>query len=76
MNEPKAGMAVFAVNGRRIGEVREVREACFEVAREKRAGGDICLLRDALFTVEEREGVSLVCSREEVERYRCGEHLA
>ena len=68
-------MAVFSVSGRRVGVVRQVREAFFEVTREARDGGPIWLLNDSLFTVDEADGVTLVCSKEEVGRYRCPEHL-
>lgn len=68
-------MPVFSVSGRRIGSVIEARESCFQVGRDKRDGGDICLQNDSIFTVEDADGVTLMCAREEVERYRCGEHL-
>ena len=73
MNSPKRGMAVFGIRGRRVGTVREVREACFEVERQDR-DETLCLTYESLFTVEARDGVTLICPHEEVERYRCEEH--
>ena len=76
MDRIEAGMAVFGVSGRRVGVVGEVADGCFEIRRERDDGGIICVTGDALFTVEARQGVTLVCEKAEVERYRCAEHTA
>ncbi len=67
-------MAVFAINGRRVGSVAEIRETCFEIERGRDAGGSICLKAEIVFTVEPETGVTLVCGREEIGRYRCPDH--
>lgn len=67
-------MAVFGVANRKVGTVKLVNERCFEVARLARDGGPLCLTLDSVFTVDERDGVTLMCMKDEVERYRCPEH--
>ena len=68
-------MAVFGVANRKVGTVKLVRESCFEVSRLARDGGPLCLSFDSIFTVEDREGVTLICMKDEIERYRCPVHL-
>lgn len=75
MKRLNPGMAVFGIRGRRVGQVTEIRDDCFEVARDKADGGPICLTPDAIFTVEARE-VTLVCEKSEVARYQCPTHAA
>ena len=63
-------MVVYGIRGRRIGVVGTVHEECFEVRRPKEDGGDvICVKAEALFTVDPREGATLVCAKEDVGRY-------
>jgi len=75
MHRLEGGMAVFGISGRRIGAVVTVHADCFEVQRPPEDGGDvICLKAEALFTVDPREGATLVCSKEEVGRYAHDPH--
>ena len=67
-------MTVSGIRGRRVGVVAVVREQCYEVRRDEVEGGPICLTAESLFTVEKRDGVTLVCSKDDVERYRCAQH--
>jgi hypothetical protein len=67
-------MAVFGISGRRVGVVKEIGDHCFAVARDEADGRPICLTSESIFTVDRRGGVTLVCSREDVERYECTEH--
>ena len=67
-------MAVFDIRGRRVGSVGAIRDDCFEVRREPSDEGTIYLTPDAIFTVEPRDGVSIVCEKSESERYRCPAH--
>lgn len=67
----EAGMSVRGVRGRTVGTVAVVHSSCFEVATQDR-GGRICLRQDALFNVDKE--VTLICSKEDVERYRCLHH--
>ena len=67
-------MAVFDIRGRRVGIVAAILDDCFEVQREPVEGGPIHLTPDAIFTVEPRDGVSIVCEKSEGERYRCAAH--
>ena len=67
-------MAVFDIRGRRVGVVGAILEDCFEVERDPVEDGTICLTPEAIFTVEPRDGVSLVCESSEGERYRCAAH--
>ena len=70
MQRLQAGMVVFGISGRRIGTVGVVHKECFEVHRPREDGGDtICLKAEALFTVDGKVGATLVCGKEEVERY-------
>jgi hypothetical protein len=66
------GFAVFGVDDRRLGQVRQINECCFEVAPPK-TGESLCLVPDAIFNVAEAR-VTLVCSNEEVARYLCERH--
>ncbi|MEO8540377.1 MAG: hypothetical protein ABI577_11605 [bacterium] len=74
MQRLQTGMAVFGIRGRRVGVVLALHSDCFEVTREREEGGTICLTADSLFTVEPRDGVTLVCENAEIERYRCLAH--
>lgn len=76
MQRLKPGMAVFGIRGRRVGVVGTIHEGCFEVRREKADGGLICLTPDSIFTVEVRDGVTLVCEKADVARYQCEAHGA
>lgn len=67
-------MAVFGIRGRRVGVVSALHSDCFEVQREEADGDAICLTADSLFTVEARDGVTLVCEKSDVDRYRCAAH--
>lgn len=64
----------MGIRGRRVGVVTVVREQCYEVGRDVTEGGPICLTAESLFTVDKREGITLVCSKDDVERYRCPRH--
>ena len=61
---------MFGIRGRRIGVVGVVHDECFEVRRPPEDGGDvICLKSESLFTVDAKDGVTLVCAKEDVGRY-------
>ena len=62
-------MAVRGVRGVRLGLVLQLHEECFEVKPLKRDDDPICIKAEAIFTVDKRDGVSLVCSPEDVGRY-------
>ena len=63
-------MAVFGIRGRRVGVVRVVHADCFEVQRLPEDGGElICIKAEALFTVDSKDGVTLVCAKEDIGRY-------
>ena len=69
MHRIELGMAVRGVRGRRMGTVSQVFDDCFEVKRLREEGEPICIQADAIFTVDKREGVTLICSNQDVERY-------
>lgn len=75
MHRLSDGMAVFSIKGRRIGVVGRIHADCFELHRPREDGGDIiCLKAEALFTVDAREGATLVCAKEDVGRYAHPQH--
>ena len=74
MHRLELGMTVSGIRGKRLGKVVALHGDCFEVERQGAEGGPICLDQDALFTVEARQGVTLVCHEGEEERYRCAVH--
>lgn len=67
-------MTVSGIRGRRLGKVGAIRDDCFEVRREDADGGPINLTQEALFNVEPRDGATLVCSNDDIDRYRCPAH--
>jgi hypothetical protein len=62
-------MAVRGVRGRRVGTVTHLFEDCFEVKRPREDGDPICIKAEAIFTVDKHDGVTLICSNDDVGRY-------
>lgn len=64
-------MMVVGIRGRRVGVVTLLRPSCFEVKRPPEEGPAICLKPEAIFNVD-KEGITLICAKEDIERYLCG----
>ena len=76
MHQIEPGMAVHGVRGFRIGIVTNLFEECFQVQRPREDGDPICIKSEAIFTVDKRDGVTLICSRKDVGRYSHPLHSA
>ena len=59
-----------------MGSVVLLHKECFEVKRPRGEGDPICIKSEAIFTVDKREGVTLLCSTEDVARYAHPVHPA